>query len=229
MREETDMRMRVRFAASAILMSTLCWTAPAAAQTYGTSAGWGGGFMSFAPFAEQGQFSPQEIGLSAPWVVLATAEGWQYGGWVGLRLGGSYSHGTVAFPTADRNISAWGLEAAALLRVLPPQEGRTASAYLIGGGGFMWFNLGEGGAVPIAGTNLIYDDADRRQPMALGGAGLEFMTNMRAFGDQVGVRVEAVDQVTFGSPLRPFDGADSGARHNLRVSIMLFSAVPGIF
>lgn len=222
-------RTRLALTAATLAFSAALSATAVQAQAYATSAGWGGGYMSFQPFAEAGSTSPQEIGLAAPWVVQATAETWQLDRWVGLRLGGSFSRGTVEFPTANRRITAWGLEAAALVRVVPPVEGRTASAYVIGGGGFMWFNMGEGGAVPIAGTTLVYDDGDRRQPMALGGAGLEFMTAMRPFGDAIGVRIEGVDQVTFGSPLRPFDGSDSGARHNLRISLMLFSTVPSIF
>jgi hypothetical protein len=222
---------RIRSAASvaALMLATAFAAQDAAAQTYATSAGWGGGFMSFQPFAESGEHTPQEIGLSSSWVAVATAESWQLDSWLGLRLGGSFSRGAVAFPTADRTVSAWGLEGAALLRVMPPAEGRTATAYAIAGGGFMWFNLGAGAPVPIAGTGLIYDAGDRRQPMAMAGGGLEFMTSMRPFGEQLGIRVEGVDQVTFGSPLRPVGSSDSAARHNLRLSVTLFSTTPGIF
>jgi hypothetical protein len=225
------MRTRTRSAlAAGFLGLAVAFTATdAAAQTYTTSAGWGGGFISFQPFIEQGEHSPQDIGLSSSWVVQATAESWQLDRWVGLRLGGSFSRGAVAFPVNDRTVTTLGLEAAALLRVIPPVEGRTTSAYGIAGGGFMWFNLGAGGAAPIAGTAVIYDDRDRRRPMAVVGGGIEFMTGMRAFDDNVGIRVEAVNQVTFGGPLTPVDGPRPGAMHNPRLSVMLFSGTPGIF
>jgi hypothetical protein len=204
-------------------------TTDAAAQAYATSAGWGGGFISFQPFIEQGEYSPQDIGMSSSWVAQVTAESWQLDRWVGLRLGGSFSRGAVTFPANDRTVTAWGLEAAALLRVVPPVEGRTASAYAIAGGGFMWFNLGAGGVAPIAGTGVIYDDRDRRSPVALAGGGLEFMTGLRFMDTDLGIRLEAVDQVSFGGPLTPLDGPRPGAMHNPRLSIMLFSGTPGIF
>jgi hypothetical protein len=201
----------------------------AAAQTYAASAGWGGGFISFQPFITQGEHSPQDIGLSSSWVAQATAESWQLDRWVGVRLGGTFSRGALAFPANDRTVTTWGLEAAALLRVVPPVEGRTASAYGIAGGGFMWFNMGAGGASPIAGTAVIYDDQDRRRPMALVGGGIEFMTGMRAMDNDVGIRIEGVNQVTFGGPLTPVDGPKPGAMHNPRISVMLFSGTAGIF
>jgi hypothetical protein len=225
------MSTRARHAvAGAVLVIASALAPQAAAQTYAASAGWGAGLMSYQPFVEQGEHTPLEIGLSAPWVLVLTAESWQLDGWLGLRLGGSFSHGTVAFPTTERNVSAWGLEGAALVRVIPPAVDRAVSAYGMVGGGFIWFGLGHGGVVPIAATGVVYDSRERRQPMALLGGGIEFMTGMRLLDDQIGVRVEAADQVTFGSPFRPVEGASTtGSKHNLRLSVMLFSAVPGLF
>jgi hypothetical protein len=228
-RGDMSVRARAGLAAAVLAVAGAVAPASAAAQAYDSSVGWGGGYISFAPFVEQGEHSPRDIGMGAAWVAMLQGESWQLDRWLGLRLAGFYSNATVAFPTADRSTSAYGLEAAALVRVVPPVAGRAASAYLIGGGGMLWFGLGGGGVVPIAGTDVIYDDRHRNQPMAMGGGGIEVMTGARMLDGGIGVRIEAVDQVTFRSPLRPADGQASGAMHNLRLSVTLFSGLPGLF
>jgi hypothetical protein len=204
----------------------------ARAQGYDTSIAWGGGYMKFAPFVDQGAAAPSDIGIAGTWVALLQAETWKLNRWVGIRAGGFYSNGAVEYPTAEKNVSAYGGELAALLRVLPPRENQQFSLYLIGGGGLMWFGLGESDAspvVPIAGTSVVYDARDRRQFMVMGGGGLEVLSGITAFEGQLGVRVEVVDQVALSRPLRVIDGGDPDMMHNLRFSLTLFSGVPKLF
>jgi len=210
-------------------LGILCLAAPLTAQDYDTSAGWGGGYISYAPFVEQGTLSSQEIGLGGTWVAVAQFETWHLQRWVGLRLGGFYSYGTVTYPTATKDASIYGVELAGLLRVVPPAPGRTATAYLIGGGGSMWFGLGDGPTVAIADADVVYHDKDRRQWTLLGGGGLEFMTGLTAFDGQLGIRIEGVDQIALSRPFKPMDGADPGMMHNIRVSVALFSGAPRLF
>lgn len=227
------MTMRASARGAGILLAVaamgLSFPFPACGQDYDVSAGWGGGYISYAPFVERGATSAQDIGMSATWVALLQAESWQLQRWVGVRLGGFYSRGTVTYPTAEKKSSVFGIETAALIRVIPPAPGRAGSAYLIGGGGLMWFELGEGPAVPIAGADVIYDPDERRQWMLLGGGGIELMTGLRALDGQIGVRLEAVDQIAMGRPFRDIGGADPELMHNLRFSVALFSGVPKLF
>lgn len=196
----------------------------AAAQTYNASAGWGGGYVQYAPFIESGDDSPVDIGFGGTWVAVAQAEGWK-GGWVGLRLGGFYSHGTVTLPTRNNRADVYGVETAALLRVIPPQENGMLSAYLIGGGGVTWFNLGEGDDVLIEGSNVIYSPDESRQFMALGGGGIEVLTGIRVTDGEIGVRLEGVDQMVLGRPFRPAEGSDPGMMHNIRATLTIFTGI----
>lgn len=226
-------RGRARLRAVVLLAGLLVVQAAAAhAQDYDTSIGWGGGYMQFAPFLEQGAASPRDIGIGATWVAVLNAESWKFNRWVGLRLGGFYSQGPVTYPTAEKDVSAYGVEAAALLRVVPPNPNTLMSAYLIGGGGLMWFALGESDdspVVPIAGTTAVYDERDRRQFMVMGGAGLEYLPGWRAFDGMIGLRFEAVDQISLSRPIRQIGGPDPDMMHNLRFSLTLFSGVPRLF
>lgn len=224
--------VRVGLRTALLAMLLLAQASHANAQDYDTSIGYGGGYLRFAPFVEQGSASPSDIGIAGSWVAVLQAETWKFNRWVGIRLGGFYSRGPVEYPTAEKDVSSYGAEVAALLRVVPPAENAMVSAYLIGGGGLMWFGLGENAVapvVPIAGTTVLYDERDRRQLMLLGGAGLEYTPGWRAFDGLIGVRLEAVDQISLSGPLRPIDGPDPDMMHNLRFTLTLFSGVPKLF
>jgi hypothetical protein len=224
------MRQRTRAACTALSVAcALLLPAAVSAQHYSTSAGWGGGYVMYAPFIDAGEDSPTDIGFNDTWVALLHAESWQFGRWIGLRLGGYYSHGTVTLPTRNIDAAAYGIETAALIRVVPPAENRFVSLYLIGGGGLNWYGLGEGGDAVVEGANVMYHRGDRRQWSVLGGGGLEVLTGFRALDGEIGVRAEAVDQIMMGRPFRPIGGADPGMMHNLRFSLTLFAGVPSLF
>lgn len=220
----TRMARALTMAACVLTMPTLAF-----AQNYDTSAGWGGGYLMYQPFVEAGDDTPVDIGFNDTWVALLQAETWQLNRWIGLRLGGYYSHGTVTLPTRDIDADAYGIETAALIRVIPPADDRFVSLYLIGGGGINWFGLGEGGSTVLEGSNVEYRSDERRQFSALGGAGLEVLTGLRALDGEIGVRAEAVDQILFDRPFRVVGGADPGMMHNLRFSLTLFAGVPSLF
>jgi hypothetical protein len=221
-------RKRVACAARVtVVLAALLTAAQAGAQEYSSSLGWGGGYISFSPFVEQGEHSAKEIRLSPAWVAVLQGESWVLNRWLGLRLGGIYSRGTVTLPTAERSVAVYGLETAALLRILSPAAPRKATAYLVGGGGVLWYCLGQGGPVRIAGTGVLYDDGERRQFMALGGGGIELMPGLRGLDGPIGVRLEVVDQVMLEQPFRPLEGAGFGATHNPRLSITLFAGLFG--
>jgi hypothetical protein len=219
----TRMTLALMMAAGALAAPTL-----AAGQNYDTSAGWGGGYVMYQPFIDAGEDSPVDIGFKDTWVALLQVETWQLNRWIGLRLGGYYSHGSVTLPTRNIDADAYGIETAALIRVVPPADNRFVTLYLIGGGGINWFGLGEESA-SIEDSNVEYRADDRRQFSALGGAGLEVMTGLRALDGEIGVRAEAVDQIMFKRPFRPVGGADPGMMHNLRFSLTLFAGVPSLF
>jgi hypothetical protein len=220
MRRGASVRLAVAVAAGAVLMPS----ADAAAQLYDASAGWGGGYVQYQPFIESGDDSPVDIGYGGTWVAVVQAERW-LAGWVGLRLGGFYSHGTVTLPTRDNRANVYGVETAALLRIVPPAERRYMSAYLIGGGGVTWFGLGEGDDVLIDGSNVVYSPGEARQFTALGGGGIELLTGIRVTDGEIGVRLEGVDQVVLGRPFRPVGGSDPGIMHNIRGTITLFTGI----
>jgi hypothetical protein len=222
-------RGRASLRALVLLMGLALLPGTAQAQDYDTSVAWGGGAIQFTPFVEAGSASPGDIGLGTTWVAVVHAETWRFNRWVGLRAGGFYSHAPVSYPTASKNTSVYGLEAAALLRVAPPVPNRFLTAYLIGGGGVVWFGMGAGPTVPLAGTTVIYDDSEARQFLALGGAGIEILPGWRAFDGQLGVRIEGVDQMVLGRPLRADDAGSTDPMHNLRLSLTLFSGVPRLF
>lgn len=226
-----DMRNCVRAACS--ILATACAallvdSTEAAAQDYSSSAGWGGGYVQYAPFIEAGDDSPVDIGFGGTWVAVLQAEKW-VAGWLGLRLGGLYSHGTVTLPTSNNRADLYGLETAALLRIIPPARERTMSAYLIGGGGIVWYGLGDGDDVLIEDSNVVYTPGESRQFAALGGAGIEVLTGIRALGEQIGVRVEGVDQMVLGRPFRPVGGSDPGMMHNMRLTLTLFTGIGNLF
>ena len=226
------MNLRARACGAGILLaaaSILGLSAPAHGQDYDMSAGWGGGYISYAPFVKQGTAAPADIGLGATWVALLQAETWHLRRWVGLRVGGFYSRGTVTYPTAQKQTSVYGAELAGLVRIIPPAPDRIGTVYLIGGGGLMWYQLGEGPTVPIADAGVTYNADDRRQWMLLGGGGIELMTGLTAFDGELGVRFEGVDQISLSRPFREIGGPDPDMMHNLRFSVMLFSGVPKLF
>ena len=216
--------------AAAVFALLAAGSTRAQAQDYDTSIGWGGGYLKFAPFVEQGASAPSDLGLGGTWVAVLQAESWKLNRWLGLRLGGFYSHGNVAYPTAEKDVSAYGAEAAVLLRIVPPAPQRTVSAYVLAGGGLTYFALGEGGGtVPIAGTNVLYDEGDARQWMGVAGGGLEFLTGITVYDGLIGVRAEAVDMMALSRPLREIGGGDPDPMHNLRFSVTVFSGVPKLF
>jgi hypothetical protein len=225
MRHVTRLRAPVRAAAMmAAACAMLTVTSDAAAQAYNASAGWGGGYVQYAPFIDSGDDSPVDIGFGGTWTAVAQAEGWK-GNRLGLRLGGFYSHGTVTLPARNHRADAYGVETAALLRIIPPRENGSASAYLIGGGGVIWFGLGQGDDVLIEDSNVIYSPDEARQYMALGGGGIEVLTGIRVADGRIGVRLEGVDQMVLGRPFRPADGEDSGMMHNIRFTLTLFTGI----
>jgi hypothetical protein len=202
----------------------------AAAQNYDTSVGWGGGYVQYAPFIESGEDSPVDIGFGGTWIAGLQAEGWELGGWLGVRLGGFYSHGTVTLPNRDIAADAWNLETTALVRIVPPAEHRSMTAYLIGGGGVTWFGLGDGDdEVLIEGSNVVYDPGETRQLAVLAGGGIEVLTGIRVTDGQIGVRLEGVDQMVLDHPFRPLGGSDPGMMHNIRATITLFAGVGTLF
>lgn len=203
--------------------------AGAAAQTYDISAGWGGGYVQYAPFVEAGDDTPRDVGFGGTWVALVQVEKWELSHWLGLRLGGYYSHGTVTLPSSNNRAAAWGVETAALVRVVPPTDRTYVSAYLIGGGGMNWFDLGEGNNVPVPGSNLVYSQDDARQFTILGGGGIEVLTGFRVMDGEIGVRAEGVDHIVLDRPFRPAGGSSAGMMHNLRFTLTLFSGVPSLF
>lgn len=220
------LRAVVVLAAAAALSST-----PARAQGYDTSVGWGGGYVQFAPYVESGAATPTDIGLEGTWIAVAQAESWQLGRRVGVRLGAFYSHGDVTLPTGNRNAATFGVETAALLRVVPPRAENFLSAYLIGGGGLTWFSMDDKGEdiIPISGSAVIYDADEARQFAALAGGGIEVLPDWQLGDAAIGLRFEVVDHITFGSPFRPAESSDSEARHNLRFTVTLFSGVERLF
>lgn len=223
---------RAGLRAAALLMAVMLLApSPASAQDYDTSVAWGGGLIQFAPWVDAGGASPRDLGLGSGMTAVLHGETWHFNRWVGARLGGFYSRGTVEYPTANKNANAWGAEASGLVRVMPPAAERMVTAYLIGGGGLTWFTLGEGPHVaPIAGTStVIYSPDWRRLWTAHGGAGVEIMSGMRAFDGQLGVRIEAANMVTFNAPLRVEGATSPDPAHNLRVFVTLFSGVPRLF
>ncbi|HSK18047.1 MAG TPA: hypothetical protein VK912_02830 [Longimicrobiales bacterium] len=204
--------------------------AEAAAQDYDTSVGWGGGYVQYAPFIESGEDSPVDIGFGGTWIAGLQAEGWDLGGWLGVRLGGSYSHGTITLPNRNIAADAWNLETTALVRIVPPAVHRSMTAYLIGGGGVTWFGFGEGDEeVLIEGSNVAYNPEDTRQLTVLGGAGIEMLTGIRVTDGQLGLRLEGVDQLILDHPFRPLDGSDPGSMHNIRATLTLFAGVGSLF
>lgn len=236
MRREQSKHMRARmlaaFTATVVMAATAMLTPTTLpAQEYTTSVGWGGGYMQFAPFAEAGEHTPVDIGIDPTWVAVLQGESWHLDRWVGLRFGGMYSSGTLTYPNTTKTVSTWGLEAAGLLRAFRPQGSGTfsGSLYLIGGGGLLWYGLGEGETVRIADTNLTYDDSDRRQLMAMGGAGLEILPGWQGFDGPMGIRIEAVAQHMFKQPLRPVGGGELDAAQHLRFSVTLFSGISGLY
>jgi hypothetical protein len=220
---------RVGLRALVLLAGLALVPGAAQAQDYDTSVAWGGGLVRYTPFVESGTATPNDIGMGSTWVALLQAETWHFNRWVGVRGGGFYSNAPVTYPTADKKTSVFGVELTALLRVAPPAPDRFLTAYLIGGGGVVWFAMGDGPTVPLAGTTVIYDDSESRQFMAVGGAGIEFMPGIRAFDGTIGVRVEGVNQMVLGRPLRPEGTGTPDPMHNLRISLTLFSGMPRLF
>jgi hypothetical protein len=220
------LRAAVVLAALAALSST-----PARAQDYDTSAGWGGGYIQFAPFVESGNATPSDIGFGGTWLAVLQAEAWKFDRRVGARLGGFYSHGSVSMPLGSKRAATFGLEATALLRVAAPRETNSLNAYLIGGGGVMWFSMEDRGEtiIPISGTSVIYDADEARQFAALAGAGVEILPDWQLADATVGLRIEAIDYMTFGSPFRPVGSNASEMRHNPRVTVTIFSGVSRLF
>ena len=204
---------------------------PAHAQGYDTSAGWGGGYFQFAPFVESGNDTPRDIGFGGTWVAVLQAESWKAARRIGLRLGGYYSHGNVTFPAVSKRAATYGIEAAGLLRIAPAREGNSLNLYLIGGGGLMWFSMEDQDEdiIAIPGTSVVYDADEKLQPVALGGGGIEILPGLQLFDSPVGLRLEAVDNITFGSPFHPANSTDSEMRHNLRFTVTLFSGVEALF
>jgi hypothetical protein len=220
------LRAAVVLAAAAVLSST-----PVQAQEYDTSAGWGGGYVQFAPFVESGNDTPRDIGFGGTWLAVVQAESWQLSRRVGVRLGGFYSHGSVTLPVGSRRAAMFGLETAALLRIASPRAANLLAPYLIGGGGIVWFSMDDKGEtiIPIGGSNVVYDADEARQFAVLGGAGMEVLPDLQLFDGTFGVRLEAVDYITFGSPFRPVGPSDSEMRHNLRFTVTMFTGAERMF
>lgn len=210
------------------LLAVLLQPAVARAQHYDTSAGWGGGYFQFQPFVEAGEDAPEDLGFGGTWVAVVQAETWRFNRWVGARLGGFYSSGSIDYPAGDRQHSIYGLETALLLRVVPPNDLNFVTAYLIGGGGITWFDMG-GSDVVVPGAAVEYDSDESRQLVALGGGGIEVLTGLRVFDGEIGVRAEAIDNIMFDRPLRPVGAGSSDMMHNLRFTVTLFSGVPRLF
>jgi hypothetical protein len=208
-------------------LAALLAPAVASAQDYDTSVAWGGGYYRFAPLVD-GDTAAADLGFGGTWVAVLQAETWQLNRWVGARLGGFYSMGSIDYPIGGRDHAIYGLEAAALVRVVPPAEDRSMTAYLIAGGGLTWFSMGETSA-QVPGTTVVYDADESRQLVALGGLGIEVLTGLRAFGGDIGVRLEGIDNVHFDRPLRPIGEDGSDMTHNLRFTVALFSGVPKLF
>lgn len=224
------MMLRVRAGLTAAgLLAALLLPGAGAAQDYQTSVAWGGGYFQFQPFVDAGDDAPADLGFGGTWVAILQAENWQFNHWVGLRLGGFLSQGSIDYPSGALDHTIYGIEAAGLVRVVPPRPERRVSAYLLGGGGVTWFSLGDGsGEVPIPGTNAVYDTDEARQYVALAGGGVEMMTGFRFFDGDLGVRAEAIDNIAFGRPIHAADD-DGGMMHNLRFTIALFTGVPPLF
>jgi hypothetical protein len=221
-------RVRAGLAGALLALAALAVPGSTTAQDYQTSVGWGGGYFMFQPFVDASPDTP-ELGFGGTWVAVLQAETWRFNRWVGLRAGGFLSNGTIDYPDGALDHSIYGVEAAALVRVVPPREGRRASAYVLGGGGVTWFSMGDApGEVPIPGTNVIYDPDEARQYVVLGGGGVEVLTGLRFFDGDIGLRAEAVDNIALNRPLH-VSGQEADMMHNLRFTLALFTAAPSLF
>lgn len=215
----------LRTAAALLVLGALPFgPAEARAQDIDLSAGYGAGYIQFASFAESGDV---DLGLESGWTAVWHADRW-FGRWAGIRAAGLYTRRPLEFPAATRDIDVWSVEGDLLLRLVPAAEGRSVMPYLLAGGGSIWYRLGEGPTVRLAGTDVIYDRDEQRQWLVSVGGGLDIYPGWTWRDNQLGLRLEVADHVVLSSPFRVSGAGDPDPSHNIRATVSIQSGAAWI-
>ena len=142
-----------------------------------------------------------------------------------VRYQGTYMNVQMPWVDGDRNIDAVSADVAVLARALNPRE-YTIWPYLMAGGGGVWYDLGRGPISSFPQADAYHDGSSFVLPFATAGVGVDLPMGWTWDTWPVRVRLEAADQMTFGSPLRQLSDQDRyGPVHHLRFTFGAYTGV----
>jgi hypothetical protein len=206
----------------ALLIGAL-FAAPAAAQDYDGSIGYGGGGIFFTDFNSGG--SGAQLRLDPGWVATAHIDHWVDRGRFGGRINAAFTQRPLTTLTNERSIRTWIVGGDLLLRLLPAGSPRGAAPYIGLGVGRVSYGLGKGGLVILEGQDASYSGDNDKHWAVSGAFGIDILPTFTIFGTPSGVRLEVMDHMTLESPFEPLAGSDFDPVHNVRVAIELLGLV----
>jgi hypothetical protein len=200
--------------------------APAAAQDFDGSVGYGGGGIWFSDFNAGG--TGTALALDPGWVAVAHVDHWVDRGRFGGRVNAAFSRRPLDTAGDVRGIHTWIIGGDLLLRLLPASPNRSFAPFIGAGGGVASYGLGKGGSVILDPERARYPGDTDRQLTVSGAFGIDIVPRFTIFGTPSGFRIEVIDHVALKSPFEPHGETFGGTFdpvHNVRVSIGLLGLV----
>jgi hypothetical protein len=193
------------------------------AQEYRSSIGWNAGVLLMTSVNDGASSGGESVDLKPDmtWSIGAHYDQWLWNGQVGVRGYGAIARPTIQWANGDREIYVYSVDLGLILRPIPPNPRLAVSPFVTGGIGVIYWSLGDGPVTSFPSAGASYPGTEEFQLMAVGGAGLDFITPWRWGEGPLVVRLEARDQIQLTSPFDPLDAEESafGMIHHLRLNL----------
>ena len=192
-------------------------TSPAAAQAYGSSAGWSAGVLLNTGLND-GVGNPEAVEMKPDptWLVSVHYDRWFGNGQVGLRGRGGLSMPTLPWTQGDRELRVLMADLGLLLRPVAPTADKTVLPFIGGGVGLINWGLGNGPATTYSPGGVTYAGDEGVDLVATASLGVDIITPWQWGEGPVVVRLEARDHIQFSSPFDPAfpEDPEFGLIHN---------------